>query len=291
MPSVGAVVSFQHLLLEKRDGVCEIVLNRPEKLNALGIGPGSNREEIATALSQADADDEVGCILIRANGRAFCAGGDLTGSVKTETPFDEHLFNTEIVRFYAAIRVIHKPIIAAVHGVCLGAGMGFVAQCDIVVAGDDARFGLIEGRIGHPGATEIVPLVGAAWAKFLILTGEMIDARVAERIGLVLTVVPRDDLLARARDLARRMARMPREAVILNKAGIDNMTDAMGRAAGRLTGRAYDTITKAMSSRARAPDGQRFEDVLRLGGMDALKRARDTQYSGNWLPPSEAGKK
>lgn len=284
-------MAFQHLLIEKRDGVCEIVLNRPEKLNALGIGPGSNREEIAAALAQADADDEVGCILIRANGRAFCAGGDLTGSARTETAFDEHLFNSEIVRFYAAIRAIHKPIIAAVQGLCLGAGMGFVAQCDIVLAGDDARFGLIEGRIGHPGATEIVPLIGAAWAKFLILTGEMIDAQVAERIGLVLTMLPREELLARAQDLALRMSRMPREAVILNKAGINNMTDAMGRAAGRLTGRAYDTLTKTMSSKAKAPDGQRFEEILRSGGMDALKRARDTQYSSNWLPPSEPLKK
>lgn len=284
-------MAFQHLLIEKRDGVCEIVLNRPEKLNALGIGPGSNREEIAAALAQADADNEVGCILIRANGRAFCAGGDLTGSARTETAFDEHLFNSEIVRFYAAIRAIHKPIIAAVQGLCLGAGMGFVAQCDLVLAGDDARFGLIEGRIGHPGATEIVPLIGAAWAKFLILTGEMIDAQVAERIGLVLTVLPREELLTRAQDLALRMARMPREAVILNKAGINNMTDAMGRAAGRLTGRAYDTLTKTMSSKAKAPDGQRFEEILRSGGMDALKRARDTQYSSNWLPPSEPRKK
>ncbi len=284
-------MEFQHLLVEKRNGVGEIILNRPEKLNALGIGPGSNREEIAAALAQADADDEIGCILIRASGRAFCAGGDLTGSVKTETAFDEHLFNVEIVRFYAAIRGIHKPIVAAVHGLCLGAGMGFVAQCDIVLAGDDARFGLIEGRFGHPGATEIVPLVGAAWAKFLILTGEMIDAQVAERIGMVLTVLPREELQARAQDLAQRIARMPRQAVVLNKAGINNMTDAMGRAAGRLTGRAYDTLTKTMSSRATAPDGQRFEEILSSGGMDALKRARDTQYSSNWLPPSAAVKK
>ncbi len=277
---------FQHLLVEPRDGVLEIILNRPDKLNALGIGPGSNREEITHALANADADDAIGCVLISANGRAFCAGGDLTGAVKTETPLDEHLFNAEIVRFYAAMRATHKPIIAAVHGMCLGAGIGFVAQCDIVVAGDDARFGLIEGRIGHPGATEVVPLIGAAWAKFLILTGEMIDAQVAQRIGMVLTVVPRADLLARAQDLAQRIARLPRQAVILNKAGINNMSDAMGRAAGRLVGRAYDTLTKSMSSRALAPDGRRFEDILRSGGMDALKRARDTQYTENWLPPS-----
>ena len=279
-------MDFQHLLVEKRHGVFEIILNRPGKLNALGIGPGSNRDEITQALAMADADADVGCILMRANGRAFCAGGDLTGVAKTETPFDEHLFSAEMLRFYAALRATHKPILAAVHGLCLGAGMGFIAQCDIVVAGDDARFGLIEGRIGHPGATELVPLIGAAWAKFLILTGEMVDAQVAQRIGLVLTVVPRADLLARCQDLAQRIARMPRDAVILNKAGINAMTDAMGRSAGRLVGRAHDTLTKSMSSQAKAPDGRRFADILQSGGMGELKIARDAQYKENWLPAS-----
>lgn len=284
-------MGFQHLQIDQREGVCEIVLNRPEKLNALGIGPGSNRQEIAEAMAQADADPQVGCILVRANGRAFCAGGDLTGAAKTETPFDEHLFNAELVRFYASIRAVNKPIIGAIHGLCLGAGMGFAAQFDIAVAADDARFGLIEGRIGHPGATEIVPIVGAAWAKFLILTGEIIDAQTAQRIGLVLTVVASDVLEAKARDLARRIARMPREAVILNKAGINNMTDAMGRAAGRLVGRAHDTLTKSMSSHARAPDGRKFADILASGGMDELKRARDTQYSTPWLEPGATPRK
>lgn len=277
---------YRHLLVAQRDGVCDVVLNRPEKLNALGLGLESNRAEIIAALVAADADPSVGCILLRANGRAFCAGGDLSGAARTETPFDEHLFNAELVAFYAAMRAVHKPILAAVHGLCLGAGMGLVAQCDIVIAADDARFGLIEGRIGHPGATEIVPLVGAAWAKFLILTGEIIDANCAQRIGLVLSVLPREDLEPRTFELARRIAAMPKEAVVLNKAGINAMTEAMGKTAGRIAGRAYDTLTKSMSHHALAPDGRRFEDILREGGMDALKQARDAQYQGNWLPPA-----
>lgn len=277
-------MSWQHLLVAQREGVCEITLNRPEKLNALGLGRESNRTELVAAMAAADADSEVGCILLRANGKAFCAGGDLSGAVRTETPFDEHMFNAELVAFYAAMGAIQKPVLASVHGLCLGAGMGLAAQCDIVIAADDARFGLIEGRIGHPGATEIVPLVGAAWAKFLILTGEIIDAGCAQRIGLVLSVLPRAELEARAFELARRIAAMPREAAVLNKAGINAMTEAMGKTAGRIAGRAYDTLTKSMSHCAQAPDGRRFEDILRDGGMAALKRARDAQYLGNWLP-------
>jgi enoyl-CoA hydratase/carnithine racemase len=276
---------FQHLLYEVQGGVAEIVLNRPDKLNALGIGPGSNREEIIAALRQADADDAVGCILVRANGKAFCAGGDLSGG-GAGTPLDEHLFGASIVAFYAAIRAIHKPIVVAIHGLCLGAGMGFVAQCDLLVASSDARFGLIEGRIGHPGATELVPVIGAAWAKFLILTGELIDAERARSIGLLLCVEPPDQLLARTRELARRIASLPREGVLLNKACIADMSDAMGRAAARLVGRAHDSVTKSMAASAKAPDGRRFADILREGGVDALKRARDQQYQGNWLAPS-----
>lgn len=281
-------MAFQHLLCETQGAVAEIVLNRPDKLNALGMGAGSNREEIISAMRQADDNDAIGCILVRANGKAFCAGGDLSGGggAGAGTPLDEHLFNQSIVAFYAAMRSIHKPVVAAVHGLCLGAGMGFVAQCDLIVASSDARFGLIEGRIGHPGATELVPIIGAAWAKFLILTGELIDAERARAIGLVLSVEAPEQLLARVRELARRIASLPREGVLLNKACIANMSEAMGRAAGRLVGRAHDTVTKSMTAHAKAPDGRLFADILKQGGVAALKAARDQQYQGNWLAPS-----
>lgn len=276
-------MGLNHLLYDKRDGVAHIILNRPDKLNALGIGPGSSRDEIAQCLRDADADADIGAVLISANGRAFCAGGDLSGAPATETVLDEQLFGEELVRFYAVIRDLHKPVIAAVHGLCLGAGLGFIAQCDIVLAADDARFGLIEGRIGHPGATEIVPLVGAAWAKFMMLTGEMISASRAAEIGLVLLTMPADLLLDRAFDLAWRIARLPREAVILNKAGIDKMIDVMGRASGRLVGRQQDAMTKDMARRARAPDGRTFDAILKSDGIEGVKRGRDAQFTGSWL--------
>lgn len=277
--------AYQHILYESLHGVGHITLNRPDKLNVLGIGAGSSRDEIARALAVADADDAVGCVLIKAAGRAFCAGGDLSGAAPAVTPLDNHLFNEQILRFFAAFRAMHKPVIAAVNGLCIGAGMGFIAQCDLVLAGDDARFGLVEGRIGHPGASELVPIIGAAWAKFLILTGEFIDAEQAREIGLVLTVEPAECLHPRATELAERIAAMPRDAVLLNKACIDNMTDALGRSMGRLVGRAHDTITKSMSPEAKAPDGRRFQDILENEGMEAMKAARDTQFQGRWLEP------
>jgi enoyl-CoA hydratase/carnithine racemase len=277
---------YQHIVYEVVHGVAHIVLNRPDKLNAIGA---LTREEIARALSEASDDAEIGCVLIRGEGRAFCAGGDLgriEGAPVPENLADNQRLNAEIMHFNAVIRGVRKPVIAAVHGLCLGTAMGFVAQCDFVVAADDTRFGLIEGRIGHPGATDLVPVIGSAWTKFLIYTGEMIDAWRAEAIGLVLTVEPADQLIARATDLAERLARMPREALGHNKAAIEAVLETSGRAAGRVAGREQDAITKTMSERARAPDGRLFGDILRSEGMAGMKAARALQYSENWLPKS-----
>jgi enoyl-CoA hydratase/carnithine racemase len=275
---------YEHILYEVANDVAHIILNRPDKLNAIGA---LTRTEIAAALTGASEDSEIGCVLIRANGRAFCAGGDLSRIGDAPTPDtlqDNQRLNEEIMTFNAVIRGVQKPVIAAVHGLCLGTAMGFVAQCDFIIAADDTRFGLIEGRIGHPGATDLVPVIGGAWTKFLIYTGEMIDAWRAEKMGLVLTVEPAEQLITRATDLAERLARMPREALGLNKAAIEAVLETSGRSEGRIAGRKADAITKTMSSNARAPDGRLFEDILRDEGMAGMKAARGMQYGENWLP-------
>lgn len=274
---------YSHITLGFSDGVAHIQLNRPERMNALGLGRGSARDEIADAMHTADKDSSSGCILLSAVGPNFCAGGDLSGAPESVTPYDDFSFVRQLDDFYTSIRQVRKPVVAAVNGLCLGAGMGLIAQCDLVIAGDDARFGLIEGRIGQPGATELVPIIGGAWAKFLILTGELIDAAHAERIGLVLTVVENDQLHQCTTELAHRIATVPREAAIMNKAAVDAVSDAMGRQAGRLAGRAYDVTTKAHAKWATAPDGRRFADIIRQEGMAGLKQARNAQFKGSWL--------
>jgi enoyl-CoA hydratase/carnithine racemase len=275
---------YDHILYEVQNDVAHIILHRPDKLNAIGV---QTREEIGRALMIASDDPCIGCVLIRANGRAFCAGGDLGGAANAPAANDlesNERLNDTIMAFNATIRSVQKPVIAAVHGLCLGTAMGFVAQCDFVIAADDTRFGLIEGRIGHPGATDLVPVIGSAWTRYLIFTGEMIDAWRAEKIGLVLTVEPAHQLLARATDLAERLARMPREALGLNKAAIEAVLETSARNEGRIAGRKRDAVTKTMSANARAPDGRTFEDILRDEGMEGMKAARSLQYSDNWLP-------
>jgi enoyl-CoA hydratase/carnithine racemase len=116
-----------------------------------------------------------------------------------------------------------------------------------------------------------------------MLTGEIIDARRAAAIGLVLEVEEPDALLARCTDLAERLARMPREAVVLNKASIDSILEAAGRGAGRSVGRLHDVLTRSMTHAAAAPDGRKFEQILASEGMQAFKEAHDSQYGQPWL--------
>ncbi|MCU4183471.1 enoyl-CoA hydratase/isomerase family protein [Acidiferrimicrobium sp. IK] len=264
------------------DGFAEIVLDRPDALNPISAASGGTRDQILAALAMAEADPAVGAAVIRGAGRAFSAGGDLTGNARRESAAEELGFVEGAARFHAALRATRIPVVAAVHGYCLGAALGLVAACDLVVASHEARFGLPEGRLGLVGATPLVPVIGRQWAKYLIMTGEMIGAEQAARIGLVLTVVAADGLVERARDLAGRLARMPSEAIALNKRAIDATADGI-ESGGLATGVAHDAVTLANSSRAMAPDGRPFRDIIAAEGMDGLKKARAQQWDTPWL--------
>lgn len=280
---MDAFPDFAHIRYAVGNGIAEVVLARPDKRNALGVGPGSSREEIAAALRRADADDEVGCILVHAEGDSFCGGGDLSGAPTGGGPADDVDLVADVDDFHASIRSVGTPVVVAVQGHCLGAGLGMVINADLVLAADDARFGLPEGRFGHPGGAELAGVIGAAWAKFLIFTGESIGADRAVAVGLALVVIPRADLLERARDLSRRIASLPRTSLSLNKRAIDSAIEASGASAGRTAGRAIDALTKVISHEASAPDGRRFEDVLVADGVAGLKEAMNHQFSGTWL--------
>jgi enoyl-CoA hydratase/carnithine racemase len=267
---------------EKADGVAEVALNRPERRNAISGREGGTRDQILYALLDAEADGSVGSFLLRGEGSTFSAGGDLTGNAPRET-FEEHsAFLESVDTFHRRLGSSPLPVVAAVQGLCLGAALSLAVSCDMVIAGDDARFGLPEGRIGLVGVTPLVPLIGAQWAKFLMLTGEMIDAETARSIGLVLTVEPADELLERARDLCRRLARLPREASALNLATVDAVAECVGDERRR-TAIEHDAATLLASARATAPDGRTFRDIIATEGIAGLKAARAAQYDSSWL--------
>ncbi|MFN8026884.1 MAG: enoyl-CoA hydratase/isomerase family protein [Acidimicrobiia bacterium] len=270
------------------DGVVEIVLDRPEKLNAISARAGGTRDQILEVLARAEADESVGSVLLRGRGRAFSVGGDLAGNEPRETEAEHRAFLERAEVLHRRLRDSRLPIVAAVHGHCLGAALALVASCDFVLAATTASFALPEGRLGLIGASPLVPIIGRQWAKFMILTGEPIGAEQARELGLVLSVEPDDELVPRARDLARRLARLPREAVALNKRAVDAVADASGDAAGRDAGLAHDTATLTAGARAQAPDGRTFREILAAEGVEGLKRARAQQYVDPWLGARQA---
>ena len=281
-------MELDEVTLSIADGVGEIVLNRPDQLNPISARAGGTRDQIIVALEQCEADRSVGCVLIRGAGKAFSAGGDLTGNARRQTLAEEQAFLNAADQFHRRLTNAEVPVIAAVHGYCLGAALNLVLACDLVIAAESASFGLPEGRMGLVGGSPLVPIVGAQWARFLIMSGESIDARKACDIGLVLTIEPDDQLFDRARDLAQRIARMPREAVLLNRQTIDAITEVSGVAAGRSAGLSHDALTLASSSRATAPDGRPFREIIAVEGIAGLKAARAAQYSEPWLRKSRA---
>ena len=159
---------------------------------------------------------------------------------------------------------------------------------DFVIAGAGATFGFPEGRLGLVGASVLAPRIGRRWAKFLMLTGESITALQARELGLVLAIEPDEELHDRVVDLAQRIARMPRQSVLLNRQAIDAVADAAGDAIARSTAVEGDAATLDAAGRATAPNGRSFRAILDIEGIDGLKRARAAQYERPWLRPERS---
>ncbi|MBK5206843.1 MAG: enoyl-CoA hydratase [Polaromonas sp.] len=177
--------------------VAIVTLNRPKQLNALN---DQLMDELGRALKAFDADDSVGCIVLTGSEKAFAAGADI--GAMANYSFADVYSNDFITRNWEQIRGIRKPVIAAVSGFALGGGCELAMMCDFIIAADNARFGQPEIKLGIiPGAggTQRLPrAVGKAKAMDMALTGRMMDAAEAERVGLVSRVVPLDKLMDEA---------------------------------------------------------------------------------------------
>jgi 2-(1,2-epoxy-1,2-dihydrophenyl)acetyl-CoA isomerase len=200
------------MLLDVSERIATLTLNRPNKLNALN---GELMEELVPVIERLAEDKEVRCVVITGAGRGFCAGGDIAGMASGEALPNENPV-TRLRRLEETSRLLHempKPTIAMVNGPAAGAGLSIALACDIRIAGESARFGTAFIRIGFSGdfggTWMLQRLVGPAKARELYFTGDLIDAREAERIGLVNRVVPDDQLAGETRALAERMAKGP----------------------------------------------------------------------------------
>jgi enoyl-CoA hydratase len=202
---------------EAGPAVRHLVLCRPDEFNT--ITP-ELRDELAGALDAADRDREVKVVLVRAEGRAFCAGFGLDWSTAAPGPGRsarvwDSVADVEMIstfgNTFARLHEISKPTLAAVQGWCIAGGTDMILNADLIVAGESAVFGYPPARVwGVPEAPWVwVARLGLERAKRYLFTGDEIPGPEAARIGLVLECVPDDELLVRATELARRMARLP----------------------------------------------------------------------------------
>lgn len=208
----------RNLLYEKRDGIATITINRPQALNAM------NKETIPEFLSRledAEKDENVRVLVITGAGeKAFCAGLDLK-TVKGITVIEAVEMSRLGQKLTLAIEELGKPVIAAINGYALGGGLELAMACDIRIASENARIGQTEVNVGLIpgwGGTQRLPrLVGKGTAKELIFTGKMIDAKTAERIGLINKVVPPEKLRSAVEELAKVIMSKPPIAIRLAK--------------------------------------------------------------------------
>jgi enoyl-CoA hydratase/carnithine racemase len=257
-------MAFETIIVETRDHVGLIRLNRPEALNALN---GRLMDELGEALRRFEADDAIGCMVITGSEKAFAAGADI--KEMQGKSFVDAYADDFISRNWEQAARCRKPVIAAVSGYALGGGCELAMMCDFILAAETAKFGQPEINLGvTPGAggtQRLTRFVGKSKSMEMNLTGRFMDAAEAERSGLVSRVVPTDRLLDEALATAAKIAEKGRLAVMATKEAVD---------------RAYETTLA---------EGVRFERRLfhalfatedQKEGMEAFAEKREAQFKG-----------
>lgn len=217
---------FEHLLIAVEDRIATVTINRPELLNAINVELHKELEQIWGVI---DSDPDIDAVIITGAGRAFSSGGDIKRMVARAGTADglQHALNIPA----ATRRIVHglldmqQPVVAAVNGDVTGLGATIALLCDAVIIAESARIGdthVLAGLVAGDGGAVIWPLlVGPQKAKEFLMTGRLIDGVEAERIGLANRVVPVDQVMDEARDMARRFTRSPKWAVRWTKQAVN----------------------------------------------------------------------
>jgi enoyl-CoA hydratase/carnithine racemase len=236
----------------EEDGVATITLDRPDRMNALTFEVYRELTDTFAALARRE---EVRAVILTGAGRAFCTGGDvkdIIGPLLEMTPAERADFTRMTCELIRRVRELPRPVIAAVHGPCAGAGAALALACDLRLASPEARFGFLFVRVGlcgaDMGAAWMLPrVVGAGRAAELLMTGDFVDAQEAFRIGLVNRVVPAEELPGAARALAAKLAAGPAQGLAQTKRALD-------REAGMDLGQALDAEAAVQSVCMEHPD-------------------------------------
>ena len=229
-------MSYETIIYEKADRIARITLNRPGKVNALSV---TLRTELMDAVADAGRDNDVGVIVIRGAGRAFSAGYDISGadgggsgSDPAVSPLQRDIegMMDGILDPWTRLWNSRKPVISQVHGYCLAGGTDLALHTDIIVCSEDARFGMPAGRAMGTLPTHMwTYLVGPQWAKYVLYTGNVVDGKTAERIGLVWKCVPRGELEDEVNHLAATVAKVPYGLLAVHKRIVNMALEMMGR--------------------------------------------------------------
>ncbi len=213
-------MAYETIIVEVDDDVATITLNRPDALNALN---SQLLGELAQALTEADANDKVRCIILTGSAKAFAAGADI--KEMSEKTFVDMFLGDFFEPATEAVAKVRKPVIAAVSGYALGGGCELAMMCDFIIASETAKFGQPEinlGVIAGIGGTQRLPrYVGKAKAMDMHLTGRFMDAEEAERSGLVSRVVPVKQLMEEAQSAAAKIAEKSMLASIAAKQAVN----------------------------------------------------------------------
>ena len=271
----GVTIVCMTVIYEKQGAVATLRLNRPEKLNAVN---GEMLEAICAALETAENDDDVRVLILSGEGRAFSAGFDLDMGSPQKGESDETFMRRELRNIFDAIMRFWdfpKPVIAAVHGYCLGSSMEIAAVCDITIASDSCRFGAPEVRFGSGMVCLILPwIVGQKNAREMLLVGsDRIDAARAESMGLVNKVVPAEEVLNSAKAMADEIALNDPLAVRLTKKAINMSAEIAGIRKALENALEIDMQIETTET----PESREFNRILGEEGPKAALRWRAAQ--------------
>jgi enoyl-CoA hydratase len=212
-------MAFETLIVETRNRVGLITLNRPKALNALNA---TLMGELSVALDAFEADDKIGCIVITGSEKAFAAGADIK-EMQSKTYMEA--YKEDFITPWEHLSRVRKPVIAAVAGYALGGGCEVAMMCDFILAADTAKFGQPEINLGvmpgSGGTQRLTRFVGKSKAMEMCLTGRMMDAEEAERSGLVSRIVDTDKLVDEAVETGNKIAQMSMPSLMMTKEAVN----------------------------------------------------------------------
>jgi enoyl-CoA hydratase len=265
---------------ETRDATAFITLNRPERLNAINRALTAGLED---AVRRANRDANVRVIVLRGAGRAFCAGYDLQTAPEAEAtvqertggwdPVIDYRGMSENVRAFMSLWESAKPVIAQVHGWCVGGGTDLALCSDLIFVAEDARIGYPPSRVwGTPTTCMWVYRLGLEHAKRLMLTGEAVDGREAERLGFASRAVPADRLAQEVESFAAKLATTPTNQLVMTKLLVNQAYENMGLRTTQMLGTFLDGVAR------HTPEGIAWRDLAMREGFREAVRRRDEPW-------------